>query len=642
MNEIDISFDTLPSSVEVFDKIGEGASSVVFDGFDYEHQRSLAIRFLKPELRTNPQECQSFWDEVRMLASLGLSHTIGVHQIDQDGGFVLMERAWQPVRESARKSPVDPQVVERVLADTLRGLSQWHARGYLHANVGVPNLYQDQDSVTKLGGTSGYQLTDQLPRPRDVEFQLAPEVLNPREFGDVSYAADLYSLGMSVIALLSGKQKFWTLFRGLSKSQRNDPMAWARWQASSENLPPMAQLFPNASPQLTFTLDKLIQKSVHDRVASADEAFSMLRALETHSSSIAEPATSSSTNNNQNEHLQSAIGQSRLLEAPQLSSHRPSAQPAPESHTVIDEITDRFPILLDRKFQIGAICLLLMLCVLPMVSGKEKEPNVPTTLIVHTEPEPSPKVDAPIDARVTVRWNLKYCDPPPLSDLKIFINGLKENASEQDGDNLSWTSEPLQFGEYRLRIESDKFKPIDTILTVNSPDTKSNEVAVDLVRKPHRIMVFPATVDLKLTTHHASVSKLDEGFFELAGDWPNDDFVTIQASGYHKAIQPIQTNDGGIQRIELRPIPKPKPIQKPTLAAPETEVLVNFVLTPGDSQVFLDGKLVNDSQSSPVAVTMIEGDYSLEIRHSGYKAFKKRWLVEGDQTFYKSLWPIDK
>ena len=134
-------------------------------------------------------------------------------------------------------------------------------------------------------------MTDQLPRPRDVEFQLAPEVLNPREFGDVSYAADLYSLGMSVIALLSGKQKFWTLFRGLSKSQRNDPMAWARWQASSENLPPMAQLFPNASPQLTFTLDKLIQKSVHDRVASADEAFSMLRALETHSSSIAEPAT---------------------------------------------------------------------------------------------------------------------------------------------------------------------------------------------------------------------------------------------------------------------------------------------------------------------------------------------------------------
>ena len=131
VNEIDISFDTLPSSVEVFDKIGEGASSVVFDGFDYEHQRPLAIRFLKPELRANPQECQSFWDEARMLASLGLSHTVGVHQIDQDGGFVLMERAWQPVRESASKSPVDPQIVERVLADTLRGLSQWHARGYL-------------------------------------------------------------------------------------------------------------------------------------------------------------------------------------------------------------------------------------------------------------------------------------------------------------------------------------------------------------------------------------------------------------------------------------------------------------------------------------------------------------------------------
>src|SRR6185503_3407744 len=107
---------------------------------------------------------------------------------------------------------------------------------------------------------------------------MAPEVLSD-QFGPVGPHSDLYSLGFSAYELMCGSH-FDSLFPGLDMFGRDRQMAWMMWHSSPDRrLPEIHRVLQGVPEDLTFVIQKLVEKNPAKRYRTAEEVIHDLQAL---------------------------------------------------------------------------------------------------------------------------------------------------------------------------------------------------------------------------------------------------------------------------------------------------------------------------------------------------------------------------
>lgn len=259
---------------EVFNEIGRGNSATIYEGFDLNFERPVAIKQLRRgALRA---EADAFKAEAKFLS--GLSHPNIVHVYDYDGqrGWIVMELMRGSLAEQVRQGPLAADNVRDILRQSLRGLQCLHEKKKLHGEIKPGNLLIDELGAVKLCDTAGVDVNGEHRLPNDSQRHVAPEVLNSDEFGTPSYSVDLYCLGLVALELLTGA-KFASLFKGVEKNVAKQHMAWAQWHASpGETLPPVKRIVGGVPNDLAAVIDGLLKKHVRERYASAADALAAL------------------------------------------------------------------------------------------------------------------------------------------------------------------------------------------------------------------------------------------------------------------------------------------------------------------------------------------------------------------------------
>src|SRR5208282_1155187 len=191
-----------------------GGMGVVYKALDIKLERTVALKFLPPELNASEKEKERFLKEARTASSLDHPNIGAIHGVEETGdgrAFIVMafyegESLWQKIH----RGPIPFSESVDIAIQMAQGLEAAHARNIVHRDVKPSNVLITQQGLVKIvdfglarvvtasamtqtGGTSGtvgYMSPEQsLGRPIDRR-------------------TDIWSLGVVLAEMLTGKNPF--------------------------------------------------------------------------------------------------------------------------------------------------------------------------------------------------------------------------------------------------------------------------------------------------------------------------------------------------------------------------------------------------------------------------------------------------
>jgi len=191
--------------IVLFEAIGAGAFGTVYRGWDPALDRDVAVKLFK----TGAVTAASPLDEGRHLARLRHSNVVTVYGADHDGDeagiwmeYVEGETLAEIVLD---KGPMSAREVAGVGIDLCRALAALHAEGLLHRDIKAQNVMREVGGRIVLMDFSGAHALTRDNRAvvtSGTPLYMSPEVLN---CAAATFASDIYSLGVLLFFLLSGR-----------------------------------------------------------------------------------------------------------------------------------------------------------------------------------------------------------------------------------------------------------------------------------------------------------------------------------------------------------------------------------------------------------------------------------------------------
>jgi serine/threonine protein kinase len=252
--------------------LGEGRTGLVFQGRDGRHDRVIALKVLWPELSRDAQEVRRFVRAMRTMLPIRHPHLVQIlgAGLTQPYCWVALElvegKSLGEVIE--RGTPLPWRQALRVATHVSRALVFAHHHHIVHRNISPHSiLVRAADQVAKLGGAlmakalEGRQVVEVTRRGELVgqAGYMAPEQTTGIS-ADLDHRADLYSLGATLYALLTGQPpiKARSVIEALLKVRQEKPVSTRRHQ-------------PEVPEALDTLVLKLLAKAREDRYQTAGE-----------------------------------------------------------------------------------------------------------------------------------------------------------------------------------------------------------------------------------------------------------------------------------------------------------------------------------------------------------------------------------
>src|SRR4051812_23830490 len=147
---------SLEARFQLREKLGEGASSEVYDAYDRNLRRHVAIKLFKKFTRGGmlAETKERFMVDAR--AAAGVSHTNIVTIFDagsfDDGIAIVMELMRDSLRKMLDRTPKMPlELSVNIAAQVADGLRCLHANGIFHRDIKPSNILIAPVNVAKIG-----------------------------------------------------------------------------------------------------------------------------------------------------------------------------------------------------------------------------------------------------------------------------------------------------------------------------------------------------------------------------------------------------------------------------------------------------------------------------------------------------------
>lgn len=258
---------------EVRGVLGMGGSAVVYEAFDRELKRRVALKVLRTD-RTSEAALKRFRREVAIARDAAGSRLVRVFDIGQSGDtvFLTMELVdGESLRELLARGPLPPERAAQIGVAVLQALADLHALGIVHRDVKPGNILLSTSGEVKLadfGLARHWEGTE--TRVTETEGLVGTvEYLSPEQaLGDLLDArSDLYSFGVVLFEMLAGKVPL-----------RGDSAIGTIVAHIRQEPPDVRKLRPQAPSWLAGIVTRLLAKDRERRYATAADVLADLGA----------------------------------------------------------------------------------------------------------------------------------------------------------------------------------------------------------------------------------------------------------------------------------------------------------------------------------------------------------------------------
>jgi eukaryotic-like serine/threonine-protein kinase len=256
------------------EQLGGGGMGIIYKAEDTRLGRTVALKFLPPELTRDPVAKARFSQEARAASALDHPNICTIYDVGEtaDAALFLSMPCYEgeTLRDRLEKGVLPLDQAADIARQVALGLAKAHRQGIVHRDIKPGNLMITSDGVVKILDFGIAKLTGAAGITRTGVAVGTPAYMAPEQIrGDeVDHRADLWSLGVVLYEMLAGRRPF---------PDENDVLAFHA--VLFQDPSPLKTHRPDVPPELEHLVAGLLQKNPAERTPTAEAVLEELLPL---------------------------------------------------------------------------------------------------------------------------------------------------------------------------------------------------------------------------------------------------------------------------------------------------------------------------------------------------------------------------
>ena len=264
---------TLAGKYRIVEPIGKGGMGVVYKAEDTKLRRTVALKFLPPELAESPEAGERFIREAQAAAALSHPHICTIHEIseEEDQSFIVMEYIeGESLRQKILKGPLDQTEVLDIAIQVAEGLEEAHKKGIVHRDIKPGNIMLTEKGAAKvmdfgLAKVFGGSLITREAATMGTVAYMSPEQAKGEV---VDHRTDIWSLGVVLYEMITAQLPF--------KGEYDQSMIHSILNHEPEPITKIRKDLPSGLEQVIY---KALAKNPAGRYQSMEDFLGDLKAI---------------------------------------------------------------------------------------------------------------------------------------------------------------------------------------------------------------------------------------------------------------------------------------------------------------------------------------------------------------------------
>jgi len=264
---------TFARRYEIIEEIGRGGMGVVYIARDNKLKRTVALKFLPPELMRIPEAKERFIREAQAAAALDHPNICTVYEVDEAEGKTFISMAYiegQSLKQRIEQGSFELEEALDIAVQVAEGLEEAHKKGVVHRDIKSANVMVTKEGQAKimdfgLAKVEGTTLVTKEGTTMGTAAYMSPEQARGEK---VDHRTDIWSLGVVLFQILSGQLPF--------KGERDTSVMYS---IVHEEPKPLMDLCAGLPKSLEGIVDKALAKNVDERYKDVSEMLKELRSV---------------------------------------------------------------------------------------------------------------------------------------------------------------------------------------------------------------------------------------------------------------------------------------------------------------------------------------------------------------------------
>ncbi len=264
---------TFAGRYKLIEELGRGGMGVVYKAMDTKLKRTVALKFLPPELTHIPDVKERFMREAQAAAALDHPNICTVHEFDEDDKETFISMAYiegQSLRKKIESGSLELEEALRIATQVAEGLQEAHKKGVVHRDIKSANIMvneRDQAKILDFGlarKTGGTLITKDGTTLGTIAY-MSPEQARGE---NVDQRTDIWSFGVVLYEMFTGSLPF--------KGEHDQGLVYSILNDKPKQI---TDLHPEIPMSIGQVVAKSLEKNPNERYQQIEELLDDLKSI---------------------------------------------------------------------------------------------------------------------------------------------------------------------------------------------------------------------------------------------------------------------------------------------------------------------------------------------------------------------------
>jgi len=256
------------SHYRILEELGRGGMGVVYKAEDTKLKRTVALKFLPPELTRDKEAKERFIHEAQAASALEHNNICNIHEIDEteDGQTFIVMACYEgeTLKEMIKRGPLKIEKALDIATQVAKGLHEAHEKGIVHRDIKPGNIMVTEKGQAKIMDFGLAKLAGQVRVTKTGTTVGTVAYMSPEQARgeEVDHRTDIWSYGVVLYEMTTGQLPF--------RGDYDQAVVYSILNEEPEPLTSVRQDVPNYLEQIVI---KALEKDQSCRYQNIQELF---------------------------------------------------------------------------------------------------------------------------------------------------------------------------------------------------------------------------------------------------------------------------------------------------------------------------------------------------------------------------------